>query len=125
MGKDFMAAGNVDAFDFGAVEERMSRRNDLLRGGKDADGVEQITDESTSSTPDTQSMRTSYTPDAQDATSTSASCPSPAGKAKRRVNVTLSTDVHDAMKRAAEEYGTSVSALCLEGWLAIKGRYGR
>ena len=44
---------------------------------------------------------------------------------KRRVNISISADVHEAMKHAAEQYGTSVSALCLEGWLAIKGRYGK
>ena len=134
MGKDFMAAGNVDAFDFGAVEERMSQRNDRLRGGRDAVDVDagsvpESPDEATTSTPDAQNVCASYTPGAQDTSSApsplpSGHVPSPATKGKRRVNVSLSRDVHDEMKRVAAKYGTNVSELCLNGWLAIRDRYG-
>ena len=105
---------------FKDLSQKASARN----GALDSGWVRDIA----SSAPDVDTVHTESASDAHDALSPSPisdDVASPAGRQKRRVNITIATDVHDAMKQAAEEYGTSVSALCLEGWLAIKGRYGK
>ena len=105
----------VNMFDTAGIEAReyQDRRVEIARAAASA--------------PDGDTVHTESAPDAHDASSPSApsdGVASPASRSKRRVNITLSTDVHDAMKRAAVRYGTNVSELCLNGWLAIKSRYG-
>lgn len=106
----------LDAAEGGASSYQASRVDMARRSREDAVSAH-----------DVDTVHTEYAPDAHDASSASPiseDVASPVSRRKRRVNITLSEDVHDAMKRAAERYGTNVSELCLNGWLAIKSRYG-
>ena len=106
----------LDAAEGGASSYQASRVDMARKSREDAVSVR-----------DADTVHTPSASDAHDASSPSASSddvPFTASRQKRRVNITLSEDVHDAMKRAAARYGTNVSELCLNGWLAIKSRYG-